>query len=929
MRTIKRIDRRFPDFKVAIFHSDLERTLGTKHTEFIKFINKKGITWDTSPPYIHQQNGGSERSGQLIMALSRRLRISANLPKQIWPESSRCAADLANLTPVKSLGWKTPLGVLYEHLGLETPSAAFLYAYGSKAYVRDVNIAKGDKMENRTYIGYLVGYDSSNIFRIWVPHRKRVIRARDVNFDETKRYNPDEVSMPLDVGVRQRIDQIIPVIEITEVIEQVDAIADTFRAPNTIHAEDTPKQEKDVDKFASREPQGIQQLLTPDPTPTPVSSSPMPVSAPTEDIPSLPDLPEDSLHGELQNISPEAQLLQGFMDAINTVNPPAITPAPLVAARGGGTTTVSADVNVDHIISGPRIRKPLNRSAFAAHLDGGQGEMSAAFNALQKAYNPQREHQNQLPLPPKNWKELMKHPKKAEFLAATKKEWEAVKVKGTFERVPRPANTNVLPLKWVFVYKFDDNGYLLKCKARICVRGDLQALNHLLDTRATTLAARIFRALMALTAAFDLDTCHLDSVNAFLNSLLDETVYCEFPEGFEEPGHCMLLLRALYGLRRAPKLWQDELSNTLKELGLQPIPEEPCVFTNGRVIVFFFVDDIVLLARKNDRKEMEDLKQKLMARYEMRDLGDVSWFLNIRITRDRDQRKLWLCQDAYVDKIVEIYKPPNKPIYTPLSKTNRSEYTKNEEHTSPSEINAYQRRIGHLIHPSVMARPDVAFSTGLLATFMTNPLQFHRKEADHSVGYLRDTKYFAIEYSARGPSEVSTKPFEIASDAAYGDNPETRRSSEGYVIKLFGGAIDWKSARQAMVTTSTTEAELVSLSHVATQLIWWNRFFAQLGFKPGHKPEIFCDNTQTVGLMNKESPKLKTNLRHVDIRQHWLREQAQSGNIKVTWIPTNEMPADGFTKPLARTRHEEFMRHLGLRDLTTILDPSEWLNVDI
>ena len=67
-----------------------------------------------------------------------------------------------------------------------------------------------------------------------------------------------------------------------------------------------------------------------------------------------------------------------------------------------------------------------------------------------------------------------------------------------------------------------------------------------------------------------------------------------------------------------------------------------------------------------------------------------------------------------------------------------------------------------------MARPDVAFSTGLLVTFMTNPSQFHRKEADHSVGYLRDTKYYAIEYSTRGPSEVSTKPFEIASDAACG-----------------------------------------------------------------------------------------------------------------------------------------------------------------
>jgi hypothetical protein len=49
MDTIRRIDRRFPDFKVAIFHSDLECTLSTKRIEFVKFFKKKSITWDTSP----------------------------------------------------------------------------------------------------------------------------------------------------------------------------------------------------------------------------------------------------------------------------------------------------------------------------------------------------------------------------------------------------------------------------------------------------------------------------------------------------------------------------------------------------------------------------------------------------------------------------------------------------------------------------------------------------------------------------------------------------------------------------------------------------------------------------------------------------------------------------------------------------------------
>jgi Reverse transcriptase (RNA-dependent DNA polymerase) len=112
-----------------------------------------------------------------------------------------------------------------------------------------------------------------------------------------------------------------------------------------------------------------------------------------------------------------------------------------------------------------------------------------------------------------------------------------------------------LPLRWVFTYKFDSDGYLIKCKTRICVRGDLQDLTDLFNTRATTLAARVFRALVALVATFDLETVQLDSVNAFLNSVLDEVAYCEFPEGFEENGNCLLLKRALYGFRRSTLLW--------------------------------------------------------------------------------------------------------------------------------------------------------------------------------------------------------------------------------------------------------------------------------------------------------------------------------------------------------------------------------------
>jgi hypothetical protein len=76
------------------------------------------------------------------------------------------------------------------------------------------------------------------------------------------------------------------------------------------------------------------------------------------------------------------------------------------------------------------------------------------------------------------------------------------------------------------------------------------------ETYAATIKMKIFRFILALTAAFDLNTWHADMTNAFLNSLLDEEVYYKLPDGFTQPRKCIKLLRALYGLRRAPLLWQ-------------------------------------------------------------------------------------------------------------------------------------------------------------------------------------------------------------------------------------------------------------------------------------------------------------------------------------------------------------------------------------
>ena len=120
----------------------------------------------------------------------------------------------------------------------------------------------------------------------------------------------------------------------------------------------------------------------------------------------------------------------------------------------------------------------------------------------------------------------------AGFLKAIEKEYNNLKRRGTFKTVLKVAvaNKQILLLKWVFKYKFNSNGYLQKLKARLCVRRDLQVTEE--ETYAVTLAARIFCALMAMAAAFNLKIQQYNTINTFTNAKLSKPIYCYCPEGF-------------------------------------------------------------------------------------------------------------------------------------------------------------------------------------------------------------------------------------------------------------------------------------------------------------------------------------------------------------------------------------------------------------
>ena len=214
--------------------------------------------------------------------------------------------------------------------------------------------------------------------------------------------------------------------------------------------------------------------------------------------------------------------------------------------------------------------------------------------------------------------------------------------------------TKTLPLKWVYKYKTDSNGFIQRFKARLCARGDLQATTH--DTYASTLALKVFRLMCAIVAHFDLEMEQMDAVNAYLNAELPRPIHLQSPPGIETPeGSRLLLLRALYGLKESGFLWQQKLRHTLEDLGLKQVPGVECLYTDGFLTFFFYIDDMALIYARRHLDRAEHFKTELRKAFEIKFLGNLTWYLGIKVTRDRSTRSLWLSQEAYINKIVSTF----------------------------------------------------------------------------------------------------------------------------------------------------------------------------------------------------------------------------------------------------------------------------------
>ena len=301
------------------------------------------------------------------------------------------------------------------------------------------------------------------------------------------------------------------------------------------------------------------------------------------------------------------------------------------------------------------------------------------------------------------------------------------------------------------------------------------------------------------------------------------------------------------------------------------------------------------------------MKKLLADKFQMRDLGPAASFLGMRITRDRKKKLLTIDQQHYTEGIISRFKMDNaKPRRTPLPEGIHLQKAPTGFKAEASKRTHYQQMIGSLIYLMIGTRPDIAWAVSRLSQYMQEPTEDHISAAYHVFHYLRQTTDSCIQYQGAGQSGLIGY-----SDADWGENRDTRRSTTGFVFLMADGAVTWTSRMQKTVARSSTEAEYMALSEACSEIAWLTSLQKEIGYGTTSPTPLVSDNQG--GIFLAINPAHDRRVKHVDIRYHFIREYVEGKRVTIVYISTNDMIADILTKPLGRVKFEYFRERLGIK----------------
>jgi hypothetical protein len=307
-----------------------------------------------------------------------------------------------------------------------------------------------------------------------------------------------------------------------------------------------------------------------------------------------------------------------------------------------------------------------------------------------------------------------------------------------------------------------------------------------------------------------------------------------------------------------------------------------------------YVDDTIIAVHRDDLNEWTKDKKSIADTYAVKDLGQCQWILNMKVTRDRVNRTITLSQQAYVERILSQFDmEETRTVSTPASK---ADLCLPVDGTTPTPLNStqaerYRSLIGALLYAANITRPDIAYIVGQLCRYVSEPCRHHQIAANRVLRYLRDTATHCMIF---GQFKFGTELIAF-SDADWGGDQATGKSTSGCVIRFNGDVISWLSKKQKSVAQSSAEAEYMALADSTKEVLWYRQWIMEVLGTP-IMGLIYGDNRASLQLSKNDT--IHERSKHINIRYHLVRDEAEKSTIYLAWTSTSEMQADIMTKPL-------------------------------
>jgi hypothetical protein len=225
--------------------------------------------------------------------------------------------------------------------------------------------------------------------------------------------------------------------------------------------------------------------------------------------------------------------------------------------------------------------------------------------------------------------------------------------------------------------------------------------------------------------------------------------------------------------------------------------------------------------------------------------------------------------------------------------------------------------IGSLLYVTY-SRPDVKQVVGMVARFQAAPKESHVQAMKIIFRYLKGTIDIGLWYPSNNSFSLMAY-----SNADWEGCVDDRKITSGGEFFLGESLVAWIRKKQSSISLSTTEAEYIATVECCTQVEWMKQTLQDIKVVFEEPTTIYCDNTSAISL--SKNPVQHSKSKHIPIKYHYLRDQAENKNIKLEYVPTQEQVVDIFTKPLRR----DVFEFVGNMEIQVGIDGIGILTIDL